>query len=79
MYTWLASIKAVGGLAVTSAYVSDLVAGISIPLSFSRRRSAGGSASWMNSAGRDSIVPNSAEKMALSSLVAVLRPRRTQG
>jgi hypothetical protein len=47
----------------------------------SQECSAEGSASRMNSAGRDSSVPNisSAEEMALSSLGAVLRPRRTQG
>ncbi len=75
----LASIKAMGGLAATYAYVSGMVACIPIPLNLARKCSAEGSASRMNSAGRDSSVPNisSTEEMALSSLGAVLRPRRT--
>ena len=43
--------------------------------------SAGGFAFWMNSAGRDSVVPNInfAEEMALSSCGTELRPRSIHG
>jgi hypothetical protein len=49
---------------------------MSIFISFSKNCPAGGSALWMNSAGRDSVVPNinSAEEMALSSF----RPQAKQ-
>jgi hypothetical protein len=55
--------------------------GSRIPDPYPQHCSEGGFAFWMNSAGRDSVVPNInfAEEMALSSCGTELRPRSIHG